>query len=132
MVVLVRMKRPTIFLFRYRSVTSETCARGTDWQAAISPAIDAGSPDLHPPTASSPRAGSNERRIVKLACALLRPTTISQHDTIAVFRQTNKAAFQQVLLLAREASLLRRGPDGVLFRWEEAGVGNAATALVEV
>jgi transposase len=39
--------------------------------------------------------------------------THPDHDTIAVFRQTNKAAFEaaflEVLLLAREAGLLRVG-----------------------
>jgi hypothetical protein len=35
--------------------------------------------------------------------------THPDHDTIAVFQRTNKAAFVQVLLLARESGLLRVG-----------------------
>ncbi len=44
---------------------------------------------------------------------LVAANTHPDHDTIAVFRRTNQAAFEaaflQVLLLAREAGLLRVG-----------------------
>ena len=65
------------------------------------------------PTASSPRGGSSGRRYRDIGVRFVAANTHPDHDTIAVFRQTNKAAFEaaflEVLLLARESGLLRLG-----------------------
>ena len=61
--------------------------------------------------ASSSRGGSNARHTAISRCASSRPNLHPDHDTIATFRRTNrpafKAAFLQVLLLARGRGLLR-------------------------
>lgn len=64
------------------------------------------------PTVSFPRVASSEQRR-DIGVRFVASNTDPDHATIAVFRQTNKAAFEspflQVLLLACEAWLLRVG-----------------------
>ena len=43
------------------------------------------------------------------------------HDTIATFRRTNKAAFLEVLLLAREMGILKLGPVSIKLAPAKAG-----------
>ena len=82
-------------------------------EAAVPPASDAGAADLllcqwHLLVRRIERATYRDIA-VRFVAANLHP----DHDTIAVFRRINQAAFQaaflQVLLLARESGLLRLG-----------------------
>src|SRR3954447_5350031 len=55
------------------------------------------------------------------------PNTHPDHDTIATFRRTNKAAFEaaflEVLLLAREMRILKLGPVSIKPALAKAGGG---------